>query len=867
MLSLYPYQEHGIVRSREALARGILSILLVAATGAGKTVCFSTITASVVAKGKRACIVAPRREIIRQTYKKLVQAELNPYQIGVQLGNVGTQREIKDPDPWVAHARQRPKSPIQLGTVSSFTRRSWVERNEPPDLMVIDEAHQALAPSYLKMIQACRAKKPGMAVLGFTATPMRADRKPMRLLFDEMIVMARPHELAEWINPATGAPVLMRPRVFTVGSDQIVDTSKIKVKKQADGSLDYDQAALNEASNKPELIGGIVEHWKQRALGRPTVCFAVSIAHSKNIVQRFNAAGIQAEHLDGNMNAVDRDAILARFESGRTKVVANCNVLVEGWDCLDSQTEVLTASGWKKNGQIRVGDMVESLNVDTGKMELVPVQAVGSRQTRPGERMMTLKSQRFDIRTTEGHKFFVQSMRSNSWITMTGAQFFDNKEKIRLPISAQRRFRGLRLTSDEIRLIAWFMTDGGFEGGSFCITQKNDYHYEIRALLNRIGVSFREVIRTDMTGYGGSDKPVHVFRLRKYDDEHGHGWSRYKRFMDKNVSNDLNQMSRQQFEVFWKELLKGDGEQLNKSGWLWCSTSTQADAYSRMAAVRGFGCTVLPRITPHGTTVFRVSVQDKRFISYSPNDSRSARRSLDVSNGETVWCVTNRNGTIVTRRGGRTAILGNCPPTSACILARPTKSEAMGIQMMGRVLRYAPGKDTPIILDHAGFCEEYGGPMFVRQYSLDVPPKRKHSGKMGKTCQNCMAVNDIGNSICESCGEPFPVYTPPDDMDESHDLLVEIPADHPARKRVEEYDVMRIEFEEENQRRYEAGLRPWKRGYLDELYRQRYGLNPPAGHKKAQLTDLQIAAIELHDEVRLLKQMGLTSFSNAEEDT
>ena len=540
MLSLYPYQEQGIVRSREALARGILSILLVAATGAGKTVCFSTITASVVAKGKRACIVAPRREIIRQTYKKLVQAELDPYQIGVQLGGVGTHRELKDPDPWVAHARQRPKSPIQLGTVASFTRRAWVERNEPPDLMVIDEAHQALAPSYVKLVHACRAKKPGMAVLGFTATPMRADRKPMRLLFDEMIVMARPHELAEWINPATGAPVLMRPRVFTVGSDQIVDTSKIKVKKQADGSLDYDQAALNEASNKPELIGGIVEHWKQRALGRPTVCFAVSIAHSKNIVQRFNAAGIQAEHLDGDMNAVDRDAILARLENGRTKVVVNCNVLVEGWD-----------------------------------------------------------------------------------------------------------FQAL-------------------------------------------------------------------------------------------------------------------------------------------------GC---------------------------------------------------------------------------CILARPTKSEAMGIQMMGRVLRYAPGKDTPIILDHAGFCEEYGGPMFVRSYSLDVPPKRKHSGKMGKTCQNCMAVNDIGNSVCESCGEPFPVYTPPDDMDESHDLLVEIPADHPARKRVEEYDVMRIEFEEENQRRYEAGLRPWKRGYLDELYRQRYGLNPPAGHKKAQLTDLQIAAIELHDEVRLLKQMGLTSFSNAEEDT
>src|SRR5262249_5249823 len=70
----------------------------------------------------------------------------------------------------------------------------------------------------------------------------------------------------------------------------------------------------------------------RRATGARTVAFAVSIEHSRHLAERFNAAGIPAEHLDGETPTPERDAILQRLEYGVTRVVSNVGVLCEGWD-------------------------------------------------------------------------------------------------------------------------------------------------------------------------------------------------------------------------------------------------------------------------------------------------------------------------------------------------------------------------------------------------------------------------------------------------------------------------------------------------------------------------------------------------------
>jgi superfamily II DNA or RNA helicase len=105
--------------------------------------------------------------------------------------------------------------------------------------------------------------------------------------------------------------------------------------------MDYTDADVGRAANKPELVGDIVTHWLRLARGTPTVCFAANLAHSKHIVERFHAAGVSAEHIDCYTEEEERRAILARVETGETMVISNVRILAEGWDFPACRTLIL----------------------------------------------------------------------------------------------------------------------------------------------------------------------------------------------------------------------------------------------------------------------------------------------------------------------------------------------------------------------------------------------------------------------------------------------------------------------------------------------------------------------------------------------
>ena len=116
---------------------------------------------------------------------------------------------------------------------------------------------------------------------------------------------------------------------------------KVGSSKGMDGLLDYNKSDLEKATDKPELIGDILTHWRKLASGKQTVVFATSIAHSKHIVETFNAAGVVAEHIDYHHGDDERAAILERFARGETMVLSNVSLLSEGWDCPACEVMIL----------------------------------------------------------------------------------------------------------------------------------------------------------------------------------------------------------------------------------------------------------------------------------------------------------------------------------------------------------------------------------------------------------------------------------------------------------------------------------------------------------------------------------------------
>jgi DNA repair protein RadD len=315
-VELRPYQIEIAAEFERHAERGERSILLVAPTGAGKTVITSAIIAGVP---RRVLAVAHRREIVNQTSDKLTAR-------GVFHGIIQAGDETK----------LRPMASVQVASIQTLHARairSSTMLMPLADLVIIDEAHHACAMTYRKVLEVY----PNAIVLGLTATPCRGDGRGLGGIFKTMIECPQVPDLIEQGH-------LVKSRVYAPVDP---DLRGVRIEKG-----DYVESQLAERMDRDELVGDIVTHWFKYGEHRKTVAFACSVGHSVHICDEFVKAGVRAEHLDGSTPIDERAAILARLASGETEVVTNCMVLTEGFDCPDMGCIIL-ARPTKKMGLYR----------------------------------------------------------------------------------------------------------------------------------------------------------------------------------------------------------------------------------------------------------------------------------------------------------------------------------------------------------------------------------------------------------------------------------------------------------------------------------------------------------------------------------
>jgi DNA repair protein RadD len=296
-MSLRPYQTEAIAEFHKRVEAGARRIMLVAPTGSGKTVIGADIVREKARALKPVMVLAHRREIIVQTGRKLYAAKI-PYGV-IQAG-----------------FQARPLEPVQVASIQTlWTRAMHRESMDLPaaDLLWIDEAHHCPARTYRKIIDAY----PDAVLLGTTATPCRGDGRGLGGIFDELIECPQVADLIE-------QGFLVKTRVYAPVNP---DLRGVETRKG-----DYVENQLDERMNTAVLVGDIVSHWHKFGERRKTVAFAVSVGHSLHIRDEFVKSGVRAEHIDGSTPKAERDASLARLETGEIELVSNCMVLTEGWD-------------------------------------------------------------------------------------------------------------------------------------------------------------------------------------------------------------------------------------------------------------------------------------------------------------------------------------------------------------------------------------------------------------------------------------------------------------------------------------------------------------------------------------------------------
>jgi len=190
-------------------------------------------------------------------------------------------------------------------------------------------------------------------------------------------------------------------------------------------------------------------------------------------------------------------------------------------------------------------------------------------------------------------------------------------------------------------------------------------------------------------------------------------------------------------------------------------------------------------------------------------------------------------------RAGGTQVLTNCflasygfdlPELACVVMARPTKSLTLYLQMLGRGLRRAEGKADCLVLDHAGNVHRHGFATDDRAWTLAgdfalVPPE-KRTGERGEgrnlTCPECRCVF-TGSRTCPECGYYF---APRGRIVETLDgELVEIGA------ALEGGEQERLAFYLEL--RGYAAERGYRPGWAANKYRERHGAFPPWGWNDA----------------------------------
>jgi superfamily II DNA or RNA helicase len=174
------------------------------------------------------------------------------------------------------------------------------------------------------------------------------------------------------------------------------------------------------------------------------------------------------------------------------------------------------------------------------------------------------------------------------------------------------------------------------------------------------------------------------------------------------------------------------------------------------------------------TVVYAVNIAHSKMVVARFQEAGVIAEHLD---GETP--KEERAAMLERLRNGTTTVLSNCmvltegwdlPALEVCVVARPTASLCLHLQMLGRIMRPSTGKDVAIVLDHAGNYYRLGSPMLRPPYSLSQKMVLPDERSTTKRCPDCGLEVALNASVCPGCGHAWT-------SDEKPVIGGEVPAD------------------------------------------------------------------------------------------
>lgn len=186
------------------------------------------------------------------------------------------------------------------------------------DLIIVDEAHHIVAPTYREVVDIALDKSPKAHLLGVTATPRRGMGDVFTNVADHVTIRE-----------------MMAVGLLTPLKSYACITEKTKTELDALGRVSNtgDQQEVANVLDNENIMDEVFREWSERAGDRSTIVFCSSVEHAHNVSNYFKERGVTSEAVHGGISRTERVRILGRLASGETQVVTNVFVLTEGFDC------------------------------------------------------------------------------------------------------------------------------------------------------------------------------------------------------------------------------------------------------------------------------------------------------------------------------------------------------------------------------------------------------------------------------------------------------------------------------------------------------------------------------------------------------
>ena len=275
-------------------------------TGTGKTICFLSVIRMLE---KKALVLVHRQELLDQTYEKALKIGFSPEEISVI--KAGNKEEF---------------SKLNIAMVQSLNNSLHLYPSSAIEMIVVDEAHHALAQSYINLFKYFEVFEREKTLLGFTATPLRGDGKSLGSIFIEQTFKMTLQEATQkgYICPVHGLRIQL-----SYDLENVENTGG-----------DYNIGQLDKIVNCEEA-NEIVASKCSTVMRKPCVVFCSTVDHAEKIKEKLIKKDCKAETISYLNSKSECAEIFRKLKDGEIDFILNAVKLTEGFDHPPIQTVVI----------------------------------------------------------------------------------------------------------------------------------------------------------------------------------------------------------------------------------------------------------------------------------------------------------------------------------------------------------------------------------------------------------------------------------------------------------------------------------------------------------------------------------------------